>query len=130
MTVPVATRDDAMRWIIDHQLGRHNLTEEQKSALRGQRYLLKKTAGHGEAVPQNEGPTTAERLAAEYQVSHATIERDGQFAEGLDALKTVRDALPTSVLTKKTRCETTGKDRPTSRPMSGLGPSPTWSTPS
>jgi hypothetical protein len=94
MTVPVATRDDAMRWIIDHQLGRHNLTEEQKSALRGQRYLLKKTAGHGEAVPQNEGPTTAERLADEYQVGHASIERDGEFVEGLDALKTVREDLP------------------------------------
>ena len=88
-------REAAINWIINNQLGRRNLTEEQKSYLRGKRYNQEKKAvpnpegtnQHCEVIPHNEGQPTAERLAAEYHVAPATIERDGQFAAAVDALE-------------------------------------------
>lgn len=62
------------------------VTPEQASYLRGKRYNRDKTDGHGKSVPHFEGQHTAERLASEYKVSRATIERDGQFAEAVDTL--------------------------------------------
>jgi hypothetical protein len=59
-------RDAATNWIIDHQLGRRNLPEEQQSYLRGQRYNREKTAGHGATVPHSDGQHTAKRVAAAY----------------------------------------------------------------
>jgi hypothetical protein len=48
--------------MIDIQLARRNLTPEQKSYLRGQRYQREKTAGHGDqSALNNYGQTTAER---------------------------------------------------------------------
>jgi hypothetical protein len=60
---------------------------EQKSYLRGQRYHREKTAGHGQSAHQNDGQTTAQRLGQQYGVGEATIERDGAFAEAVDALE-------------------------------------------
>jgi hypothetical protein len=91
----VRTRAEAMKWMIDHQFGRRNLSEEQKSYLRGLRYNLEK-----QAIPNRQGnnqhrevedhrdpqPTTAARLALEYQVGEATIKRDGLYAEAVDTL--------------------------------------------
>jgi hypothetical protein len=91
----VRTRVEAMKWIIDHQFGRRNLSEEQKSYLRGLRYNLEK-----QAIPNRQGnnqhrevedhrdpqPTTAARLALVYQVGEATIKRDGLYAEAVDTL--------------------------------------------
>ena len=42
VVVSLASREDALRWIINHQLGRRNLTGQQVSYLRGQRYNLEK----------------------------------------------------------------------------------------
>jgi len=68
-------------------------TPEQASYLRGKRYNREK--GNREDnlkqnVPKGQNVTsdTAERLAEEYKVSRATIERDGQFAAAVDTLAT------------------------------------------
>ena len=43
----ITSREEAINWVIANQLGRRNLTEEQKSYLRGKRYNLeKKGVGH------------------------------------------------------------------------------------
>jgi site-specific DNA-methyltransferase (adenine-specific)/modification methylase len=89
-------RTDAIEWIILHQLGRRNLTEEQKAYLRGKRYeneklkITNKSGSNqfkkeleGQNVPQ---PTTSEKLAEEYGVSDKTIKRDADFAKGVDLL--------------------------------------------
>jgi hypothetical protein len=101
----VRTREEAVNWIINHQLGRRNLTPDQASYLRGKRYNLEKhqgertdlTSGHnvqklaltlpqeGER-PVGDQPTTAKRLAAEYHVDEKTIRRDGQYADAVDTL--------------------------------------------
>lgn len=95
-------RTDAIEWIILHQLGRRNLTEEQKAYLRGRRYENEKLKHGGnrkkESNPQNEDLKTSEKLASEYNVSKATIERDADFAKGVDLLP---DERKTEVLSGK-----------------------------
>jgi hypothetical protein len=59
--------------------------------------------------------TTAERLGEEYQIDPRTVERDGAFVQGLDALKEVREDLSTSILTKKTKQETKRQSTGTGR---------------
>jgi hypothetical protein len=78
--------------MIANQLGRRNLTPEQKSYLRGKRYNLEKKAHGGdrrseEPSRQNDDLKTAERLSEEYGVSRDTIEQDAQFAEATDTLE-------------------------------------------
>jgi len=49
---------------------------------RGRRYNRKKTIGHGAgSAGQNEPQNTAEKLAAEYGVSPATVKRAGKTAD-------------------------------------------------
>jgi hypothetical protein len=107
-TQPIAldSRAEAINWLINHQLGRRNLTEEQKSYLRGKRYNLEKRqdGGHGvqKAADRSDPPMTAQRLAQEYQVGEATIKRDGQFATALDTLEQeVRADIREIVLTRQ-----------------------------
>lgn len=68
-----------------NQLGRRNLTTDQRSDLRGRRYNLTKKANDGSRGNQHSGklqsdtclPDTATALAEQHGVSRATIIRDG-----------------------------------------------------
>ena len=85
----VRTRQEAMSWIINNQLGRRNLTPEQTSYLRGKRYNLEKKQGERNDLTSahfEQKSDTAESLAEEYKISRATIVRDGQFAAAVDTL--------------------------------------------
>lgn len=79
-----------VEWIITNQLGRRNLSDEQKSYLRGKRYASEKKA-HGERGPKKTGHNvqssgTAEKLSEEYGVDEKTIRRDAAFATAVDTL--------------------------------------------
>jgi len=84
--IELDSREAAINWIIDNQAGRRNVTPERMSYFRGKKYNLEKTDSRANLKqnspnPQNEGSVnTAERLASQYKVSRATIERDGAFA--------------------------------------------------
>lgn len=95
----VADRNEVINWIISKQLGRRNLTDEQKQYLRGKRHHAEKTKGANNPngfsgkkkndERQNDGQrhkSTAHRLAAEYGVNATTIERDAKFAAAVDAI--------------------------------------------
>lgn len=119
VAVSLESREDTIRWIINNQLGRRNLTELQKSKLRGRRFELEKKAEGRppEQLPKSLGVSqpegeTAERLAKELHVSRGTIENDGAFIKGLDALKTIREDLPKSIITKRSHQATKGKGQP------------------
>ncbi|MDQ1090401.1 MULTISPECIES: hypothetical protein [unclassified Siphonobacter] len=74
-------------YMIDHQLGRRNLTPEQASYLRGLRYLQQKNVrGGNQYSPEQENISV--NLGKEYGVSSRTIKRDGDFAAGLEKLTT------------------------------------------
>lgn len=85
-------RHACIEWIIANQLGKRNLTDEEKSFLRGKRYRAEKKAQGGTGAnqhkqsAQNEQSATAERLAAEYNTSPATIRRDANFADAVDKI--------------------------------------------
>ncbi|MCK9254128.1 MAG: hypothetical protein M0P55_15380 [Clostridiales bacterium] len=107
--IRLETRADAVNWIIARQLGRRNLTDEQKAYLRGQRYNSEKRqdGGHGDQksgghfVPPIR-KSCAEKLAEEYFVNPKTIKRDGQFAESVDAIaETVGEEAKAKILSGK-----------------------------
>jgi hypothetical protein len=88
----------AKNYMIEQQLGRRNLNPEQMAYLRGLRYNQdKQTKGkyerkkhsshndHYEEKSQNSAKTI-EKVAELYHVSPKTIQRDADFAAGLDKL--------------------------------------------
>ncbi len=98
-SIKMASRDEARNWIIANQLGRRNLTEDQKSYLRGKRYNSEKREHGGKftkgnTVAQNGPPSeedsyhgaTAAKLGKEYGVGYNTIKRDAKFATAVDAI--------------------------------------------
>lgn len=98
--------EEVRDWMIINQLGRRNLTKEQSSYLRGLRYNREKSQGKRTDLTsaQNEpkfSHSTASALAKEYNVSEATIKRDGDFAKGLDQLDSVSPGTKEQVLTGK-----------------------------
>lgn len=122
-------REAAINWIINNQLGRRNVTEEQKSYLRGKRYNREKSKRGAPRQNQNaakqidenqlfESRQTAARLAEEYHISEDTIKRDGHFASAIDTLESqVRDDIRETVLKRKER----GKQQPTKTQVTRAG---------
>jgi hypothetical protein len=89
-------RAAVIAWMVKEQLGRRNVTEEQKSYLRGMLYLeAKKHVGgqEGNKNASNDGSEslsdsfsdTASQLAQEHGVSDRTIRNDAAFAQAVDA---------------------------------------------
>ena len=92
------TRDEVLVWICKHQLGRRNMTPEQKKFLMGKQYDAEKQADgfHGNqytrpvpsAGAQNEHQQTAEktceRIARENHISASAVRRAALFAAGVD----------------------------------------------
>lgn len=84
--VNLVSRNEAINWIIDNQLGRRNLSPWQMSILRGKRYNAEKNdrGGNRKSSSQNDYLKTNERLAEQYNVSPSTIQRDGNFAKAAE----------------------------------------------
>lgn len=84
--------EEVKDWMVKNQLGRRNLTPEQQSYLRGLRYNREKTQGKRSDLtldqndPKSNSESTAITLGKEYNVSEATIKRDGEFAAGLEII--------------------------------------------
>ncbi len=85
------SRQHAIEWIINNQLGRRNLTPERMSYLRGKKYSREKHRHGGDRMTEASGQNdhlvkTHERLAKEHKVSPRTIRRDAEFQESVDAI--------------------------------------------
>ena len=103
-------------WMLVNQLGRRNLTNEQRSYLRGVRYNREKARHGGDrrSSNQNDNLKTSERLAREYGVGEATIQRDSDLALGIDRIgqdspNLKREVLAGQVKIKKSSLQTLGK---------------------
>lgn len=102
-------RDDVKKWIVDHQLGRRNLTPKQAAYLRGKLYEAEKAEHGGEREGAGKKPaeqTTVEPAAdssaqnahlkssaksaksrgAKDGVDQATVRRDEEYAKAVDAI--------------------------------------------
>jgi hypothetical protein len=97
--------DEEVRdWMIRNQLGRRNLSPEQQSYLRGLRYNREKSQGKRSDLtldhndPKSDSTSTAAVLAKEYNVSEATIKRDGEYATGLEVIGLENPKLKDEVL--------------------------------
>lgn len=93
------SREEAADWIDKNQLGRRNLDARQMSLLRGRRYNRTKKTPQQAGALKGKGSDilseaqTAQALAAEHGVSSRTIERDGEFAEAVEALGIEREVV-------------------------------------
>ena len=112
----------AVSWIYGNQLGRRNLTEEQRRYLIGKLYEAEKQT-HGGLInrnrdersgqfttnPQNEDSwgsedkRTSVRIAEENNVSRAFVERAEHFAKGVDAAEEVLPGIKWEILSGSIR---------------------------
>jgi protein gp37 len=85
--IELETREEAINWIIENQLGRRNLTDSQRSYLRGKRYNIEKKLPHRpEKGAQIDHLKTSEKIAQRIKRSQATVRRDAKYAAAVDLL--------------------------------------------
>lgn len=109
-----ANRFEALSWICKNQLGRRNLTPQQKKYLIGQRYEAEKQADafHGNqhtasdesgAVQiephQNGRHVTRAKIAKDTNMSDSYVMRAGWYAQGVDAAEEVLPGIKQEILT-------------------------------
>ena len=109
-----ANRYEAISWICKHQLGRRNLTPQQKKYLIGQRYEAEKQADafHGnqhtlsgesgadkKCPHQNSRHVTQSRIAKGTNTSASYVREAGTFAKGVDAAEEALPGIKQEILT-------------------------------
>ena len=107
-------RYEAISWICKHQLGRRNLTPQQKKYLIGQRYDAEKQAHgakdgfrgnqHTQVVTGQNDPlpdshATRLKIAQETGTSDSYVKRADHFAKGVDAAEEVLPGIKQETLT-------------------------------
>ena len=102
-------RYEAIAWICKNQLGRRNLTPEQRRYLIGKQYEAEKQSNGGDrkssmkkSVGQNdqliERKHTRRRIADENNVNESFVRRAESFANGVDAAEAVEPGIKQSIL--------------------------------
>ena len=102
-------RYEAIAWICKNQLGRRNLTPEQRKYLIGKQYEAEKQSNGGarkssmkKSVGQNdqliERKHTRRRIADENNVNESFVRRAESFANGVDAAEAVEPGIKQSIL--------------------------------
>ena len=129
------TREIALNWIINNQLGRRNLSPDAAALLRGKLYIAERipakerlfqAGGNGNPVGANQhsrmedqsepsaSRDTASRIAAKTGVSRETIKRDAKFAKAAAQLGVTNDVLAgTEKRTRKEIIEAVSSPLPT-----------------
>ena len=116
---PFETREEVLEWICRMQLGRRNLTPEQKKYLIGKQYASSKTSHGGSrhnssshdsdgrftAKCQNEtlrsADSIADRIAQENHIARSSVFRAERFAKGVDAAEEALPGIKQEILTGK-----------------------------
>lgn len=105
-------RYEAISWICKHQLGRRNLTPQQKKYLIGQRYEAEKQAdafhgnqhtlsdeSGGDKVCHHQKAKTRKRIAEEIGMSQGYVQNASSFAKGVDAAEEALPGIKQEILT-------------------------------
>lgn len=113
---PFNNKYEALSWICKNQLGRRNLTPQQKKYLVGQRYEAEKCSNgasdgfrgnqHTNLVPDQfdhvpDFTTTRKRIADETHTSEGYVQRAGYYAKGIDAAEEVLPGIKNDLLLGK-----------------------------
>jgi hypothetical protein len=80
---------DVVEWMLVNQLGRRNITPEQKDYLIGKKYENDKQRHGGQIKGMGQNVltiSTAEKLAQEFDISDKQVKRNEQFAKGVDKM--------------------------------------------
>lgn len=94
----------AFDWMYKKQLGRRNLTDEQRTMILGKMYEARKQTQGGQipgSAQNGHTMRTADSIAQELGVGKETVKRAGKFAQGVDALKAVSPEAAEKVLQGK-----------------------------
>ena len=102
-------RYEALAWICKNQLGRRNLTPQQKKYLIGQRYDAEKQAHGGDRksaekstdkfCPLISSHQTRATIAQESKVSEGFVQNAAKYARGVDAAEEVLPGIKHEILT-------------------------------
>lgn len=104
--VEFQNRDEAIAWICRNQLGRRNLTPENRMYLLGKQYEAEKKSHGGHMKDPNfipAGESTSERIARENNTSAKTVMRAAQYCKGIDMAEEVRPGIREAILSRKIR---------------------------
>ena len=112
MPLRFANREEALAWICKNQLGRRNLSPEQKRYLlgkqyeaekkaakifRGNQYTLAKKSGGDHGDNHHSGKKTCDRIAEENGVSRASVLRARHYTKGIDIADTLSPGIKKKV---------------------------------
>lgn len=119
MPLPFESREEVLAWICKNQLGRRNLTPEQKLFLIGKQYEaeraehgytrddVQRTNGQFSRSSQNgnsgESIKTCERIAKENGVSKNTVLRASKYMKGVEIAEELMPGLKQSILSGQTK---------------------------
>lgn len=102
------TEEEVISWICSNQLGRRNLTPEQKKYLVGKQYEAERSAQGGdhcsdEARAKIHGDAllpadAADRVAVQNNTNRTYVQRAYRFAKGIDAVEEMTPGLKDKIL--------------------------------
>ena len=118
MPLPFESREEVLAWICKNQLGRRNLTPEQKYYLmgkqyeaekkaakifRGNQYTLAKKSGGDHGDNHHSGKKTCDRIAEENGVSKDIVIRASKYMKGVEIAEELMPGLKQSILSGQTK---------------------------
>ena len=118
MPLRFENREEAVAWICRNQLGRRNLSPEQKRYLlgkqyeaekkaakifRGNQYTLAKKSGGAHDDNHHSGKKTCDRIAEENGVSKDTVIRASRYMRGVEIAEELIPGLKQSILSGQTK---------------------------
>ena len=114
MPLPFESREEVLAWICKNQLGRRNLTPEQKYYLMGKQYEAEKAAHGGDRKSSDakssslnanliDSSKTCDRIAAENRVSKDTVIRASRYMKGVEIAEELMPGLKQSILSGQTK---------------------------
>ena len=98
------SRDHALSWICTHQIGRRNVSEENRKYILGKLYEVQKRVNvrnpfgnnqysHGKPPAYDTKYGLATDLGEKYHVSHSTIEKYARYSRAIDRLAEVSPSM-------------------------------------
>lgn len=101
VTLQFGSLDDALDWVDKNQLGRRNLTDEERATTIGRVYqrmrdlrgAARARGGDGENEPEGQpGKRLADTVAAQWRIGSGTVKRSSDFATAIERLKGLGEA--------------------------------------
>ena len=114
MPLPFESREEVLAWICKNQLGRRNLTPEQKYYLMGKQYEAEKAAHGGDRKSSDaksssqsanliDNTKTCDRIAEEKGVSKDTVIRASRFTKGVEIAESLIPGMREKILNKQVK---------------------------